>query len=95
MARSVEKKELLKGLENIQRKNKDLDFKFLIMILLMMTIAFMLAFPKIYLRNHIYYTSREINKLLDEYETLKEENRLLRSKLEYMKYKNQVLDVMF
>jgi len=95
MVKKIEKKELLESLEEVQGSYKNLDFKFLITVLLSMFIVFMLTFPKIYIRNHIYYTSRDINKLLDEYETLKEENRILNQKLEYMKFKNQVLDTMF
>lgn len=92
MAKDIEKKELL---EQLETGYKNLNFKFLVIVLLTMLIVFMLAFPKIYIRNHIYYTSKDINKLIDEYETLKEENRLLKQKLEYMRYKNQVLDTMF
>ncbi len=86
-----EREELLEGF----KKSRNIDFKFFLMVLLSMCIVLLLAFPKIYVRNHIYYTSKDINKLLDEYEALKEENRLLKEKLEFMKYKNQVLDTMF
>jgi cell division protein FtsL len=48
--------------------------------------------PKIYLRNHIYYTSKEINKLYAHYISLKEENRFLSQQLEDMKFKNQIMD---
>ncbi|WP_187646786.1 hypothetical protein [Nitrosophilus labii] len=95
MIKQVEKKELLEELEEVQSGYKNLDFKFLIMVILTMFIVFLLAFPKIYIRNHIYYTSKNINKLLDEYQILKEENRLLKQKLEYMRFKNQVLDTLF
>ena len=52
----------------------------------------MLYFPKIYLRNNIYYVSRDINKLHDNYISLKEENRFLAQQLEDMKFKNQIID---
>ena len=95
MRKDSEKKELLESFDKKFRGYKNLDIKILVTVLLSMLIFFMLTFPKIYITNHIYYLSRDINKLLDEYETLKEENRLLKLKLEKIKYKNQVLDTMF
>lgn len=91
----MEREELLEGIEEVQQRYQNLDIKFLITVLLSMFIVFLLLFPKIYLRNHIYYTSRDINKLLIEYRTLKEENRLLKQKLEKLKFKNQVLDTIY
>lgn len=91
----MEREELLEGIEEIQKSYENLDVKFLITVILSMIIVFLLVFPKIYLRNHIYYTSRDINKLLSEYETLKEENRLLKQKLEKIKFENRVSDRVF
>ena len=51
-----------------------------------------LYFPKIYLRNNIYYTSKDINKLYAHYISLQEENTFLSQQLEDMKFKNQILD---
>lgn len=53
-----------------------------------------LYLPKIYLRNNIYYISRDINKLHDNYISLKEENRFLAQQLEDMKFKNQIMDAL-
>jgi cell division protein FtsL len=53
-----------------------------------------LYLPKIYLRNNIYYVSRDINKLHDNYISLKEENRFLAQQLEDMKFKNQIMDAL-
>lgn len=91
----MEREELLESIEEIQKSYENLDVKFLITVILSMIIVFLLVFPKIYLRNHIYYTSRDINKLLSEYETLKEENRLLKQKLEKIKFENRVSDRVF
>lgn len=55
-------------------------------------ISLFLAFPKIYLRNNIYYTSKDINKLYAHYISLKEENKFLSQQLEDMKFKNQITD---
>ncbi|QOG11339.1 hypothetical protein [Arcobacter sp. FWKO B] len=51
-----------------------------------------LYLPKIYIKNNIYYTSRDINKLYSHYISLKEENKALSQQLEDMKFKNQILD---
>lgn len=91
----MEREELLEGIEEVQQRYQNLDIIFLITVLLSMFIVFLLLFPKVYLRNHIYYTSRDINKLLIEYRILKEENRLLKQKLEKLKFKNQVLDTIY
>lgn len=55
-------------------------------------IILFLYFPKIYLSNNIYYTSKDINKLYASYISLKEENRFLSQQLEDMKFKNQIID---
>ncbi len=81
------------GSEIITRKG--LDFRFLLTMLLIFAIAWLLLFPKIYLQNAIYYKSRDIAVLQREYNTLKEENRVIRSRVETMKFKNQVLDTLF
>ncbi len=64
----------------------------LLIVLGAMVIILSLYLPKIYLRNNIYYVSRDINVLHDNYISLKEENRFLQQKLEDMKFKNQIMD---
>ena len=51
-----------------------------------------LYFPKIYLRNNIYYVSKDINRLYAHYISLQEENTFLAQQLEDMKFKNQIID---
>ena len=48
--------------------------------------------PKIFIANEIYYTSRDIGTLRDKLAVLNEENRELKSKLEQIRYQNQVID---
>ncbi|BAF70138.1 hypothetical protein [Nitratiruptor sp. SB155-2] len=93
--KSEEKKELLKSFEEAEYEQSLLDLKDLILTFLVIAIIFALIFPKIYISNQIYYKSRKINKLLDDYEILKEEHRLLQQKLEQIRFKNQVLDSIF
>ena len=81
------------GSEIVTRKG--ISRRFLMSMLMVFGIAWMLLFPKIYLQNTIYYKSRDIATLQREYETLKEENRVIKRRVEAMKFKNQVLDTLF
>jgi len=75
-------------------KNIFLDFnkKPLIIVLLLLMITLVIFVPKIYLRNNIYYISKDINKLYSQVISLKEEKRFLEQQLEAMKFKNQITD---
>ena len=57
-------------------------------------VVFVLALllPKIYLRNNIYYISKDINKLQIQYISLKEENKFLKQQYEDAVFKNQIMD---
>ena len=87
----MQKKDREELLQSIEEIDDGFDISYLIITFLVVAIMILLIFPKIYLSNQIYYKSRAINKLLDNYEILKEENRLLKQKLEYQRYKNLVL----
>jgi len=89
------KNELLDEVQEVILPRKNLDFTFFFSVVGIILFVAMLAFPKIYLSREIYYKSREIAKLKMEYETLKEENRLISASVESIKYKNQVLDTLF
>jgi cell division protein FtsL len=90
-----EKTELLEEYDNLIKVKQKLDFNYFLYMLLVITFIAMFAFPKIYINQQIYYTSRDIAKLQVEYETLQEENKLIRTSVESIKFKNQVLDTMF
>ncbi len=64
----------------------------LIFVFTLLAIVLILFTPKIYLRNNIYYVSKDINDLYSHYISLKEENRFLGQQLEDMKFKNQIMD---
>jgi len=53
------------------------------------------VFPKIFINTQIYFKSREISTLSHEHDALLEENRLIKAKVESMKYKSQILDTLF
>ena len=89
-----DKTELLKKYDEEQKREKNLDLKLLLVVYLLVLIGFMVFLPKIYIRNQIYYTSRDINKLYNEYSTLKEENIHLKQELESLRFKNLMQDDM-
>ena len=62
------------------------------LLFVFLTLLFLLVIfvPKIYLRNNIYYISKDINKLYTHYISLKEENTFLQQQLEDTKFKNQI-----
>jgi cell division protein FtsL len=95
MSKESEKEELLEEYDSyVQRRSKLDGFYFLYMFLTLTFIA-MFAFPKIYITQQIYYKSRDIAKLKHEYETLKEENKIISASVESIKFKNQILDTLF
>lgn len=71
--------------------NKE-DRKVLYRVLLLLVIVLVIFFPKIYLRNNIYYVSKDINDLNTQYISLKEENRFLKQQHEDALFKNQIMD---
>ena len=90
------KYKLLDEIESSRNNNvENLSFKLLISVFLVLFTVLIIVLPKINLKNEIYYKSRDISKLYNEYSILKEENRVLKRKLEYMKFKNRVLDTIF
>lgn len=91
----IEKDNLLDEVQDILAPKKKLDFEYFSYILLLMSFFLMLAFPKIYLSEQIYFKSRDISKLQGEHDTLKEENKLIRTSVEEIKFQNQILDTLF
>jgi len=95
MSEANDKADLLDEYDNEQKREKNLDFKFLLLIYLSLAVAFSIVLPKVYIKNQIYYISRDINKLYSDYSILQEENIYLKQKLESIRFKNQVLDSVF
>ncbi len=86
---------ILDEVEEVIEVKNQMGVRFLIGLLLVLFIAWLLLFPKIYLQNQIYYISRDIALLQREYNTLLEEQRIITYKVEQMRFQNQVLDTMF
>ena len=64
-------------------------------VILTVIFSLVILFPKIYISSHIYLKSVKINKLLNEYYSLKAENSLLASKIEKIKFKNRMEKLTF
>ncbi len=92
---NVGKDELLGEVDEVLAPKKKLDITYLFFLLSGIVLVFGILFPKIYLTQQIYFKSREIAKLKIEYDTLKEENKVIGASVEAIKYKNQVLDTLF
>jgi len=90
-----EKVELLDELDTILTPKTTLDFTYFLYVLLILILVGMFAFAKIYISEQIYFKSRDIEKLKVEDETLKEENKVISSSVESIKFKNQILDTLF
>ena len=89
------KTELLDEIDKITQPMFALDVSFLVNTLLVIGIFLGLLFPKIFLQSQIYYSSRDISIMKREHNSLLEENRLLKAKVEQIKFKNQILDTIF
>jgi cell division protein FtsL len=89
------KNELLDELESVLDPKKKLDFGYYAFVTFSLVFVGMFAFPKIYIQQQIYFKSREISKLKVEYDTLKEENKIISGSVESIKFKNQILDTLF
>jgi len=61
-------------------------------VLSILMVLLILLIPKIFLRNNIYYISKDINGLYSQYISLKEEKRFLEQQLETKEYENQITD---
>jgi cell division protein FtsB len=90
-----DKDHILDEVEEVITIKSQMGVRFLVGLLLVLFIAWLLLFPKIYLQNQIYYKSRDIAVLQREYDTLKEEKRIITAKVEQMRFQNQVIDTMF
>ncbi len=90
-----DKDHILDEVEEVITVKSQMGVRFLVGLLLVLSIAWLLLFPKIYLQNQIYYKSRDIAVLQREYNTLKEEKRIITAKVEQMRFQNQVVNTMF
>ena len=90
-----EKLDLLDEVSTVLNPKKKLDLNYFLYVLLTLSFICLILFPKLYIQQQIYFKSRDISKLKSEYEMLKEENRLISSSVEAIRFKNQILDTLF
>ncbi|WP_207924521.1 hypothetical protein [Campylobacter volucris] len=85
-----DKYELLDSIKT--EENKNLSLKHLSYAGVILIFALLVFFPQIYIRNQIYYISRDIADLRSQEWVLDEENKELQRQLEAIYFQNQVLD---
>jgi len=76
-------------------KEKGITLGVLSIALISMAIILILALMKVYLSNQIYHESRKVNIIEAEVASLKEENSILKMKVEKLKYKSRIEDRIF
>ncbi|PZT48955.1 hypothetical protein B6S12_01285 [Helicobacter valdiviensis] len=79
----AEKEEILEATEE-----QNLPFQFVAFTLIAIFLTLLVFVPKIYIRNNIYYSSRNIIQLQAQMSSLNEENKFIKSQLEDIKFKN-------
>lgn len=89
------KLDLLDEVDSVLNPKKKLDAAFLMYTVFSIIFVALILFPKIYIQQQIYFKSRDISKLKGEYETLKEENKIISASVESIRFKNQILDTIF
>jgi hypothetical protein len=72
-----------------------LSISFIKNVVFALVFSLAILFPKIYISNHIYNYSLKIDKLLNEYYSLKAEQSILISKIEKIKFKNRLQKLAF
>ncbi|MDD2828829.1 MAG: hypothetical protein PHW18_04570 [Sulfuricurvum sp.] len=90
-----DKHDILAETQSIIVPDESMGLRFLINVGMGIFLILMVAFPKIFIQTQIYFKSREISTLSREHDALKEENRIIRAKVEQMVYKNKILDTLF
>ncbi|MCZ6105353.1 hypothetical protein O6B34_04670 [Campylobacter ureolyticus] len=85
------------NLQNQDIYNKNIDEKGLslfdlVVAFLILALAVAIFVPIIYIRNEIYYISRDIEELRVKHSVLVEENKDLENKIEALKFKYEIID---
>jgi cell division protein FtsL len=89
------KEDLLDIILEIDRDEKRANRELFISVMLLLLVVAIILVPKIYLRNNIYYKSRNIAQLNYQHMSLKQENMALKQKLQKLKFKNQTIDTIY
>ena len=73
------------------KKENGITGGMIIVTLFSISLIMLLAIPNIYLDNQIYYESREVAHYQNILKTLREEQTIIKKRLEAIKYKNNIL----
>ncbi len=76
-------------------QKREIPLRFVCLSLVGMLFALLLFVPKIYMRNNIYYSSRNIIQLQAQLDSLNEENKHIKKQLEDIKFKNLTYELDF
>lgn len=87
-----EKSEILSDYDSVQEKGEGLSFYSLIVAYIFVAAMMVIFVPVIYMRNEIYYISRDIEELRSKHSVLLEENRNLERNIERLKFKYEIID---
>lgn len=90
-----DKNDILEETQQIISPDDTMGVVFLRNVFVWIFLVLVIVFPKIFINTQIYFKSREISTLSHEHDALMEEDRLIKAKVESMKYKNEVLDTLF
>ncbi len=90
-----EKHDILEETQHIISPDESMGPIFLRNVFVGIFLVLVVVFPKIFINTQIYFKSREISTLTHEHDSLLEENRLIKAKVELMKYKSQISDTLF
>lgn len=82
-------------LDDLDLNTKEIPFKLVLITLCLMALALVLFIPKIYVRNNIYYASRNIIQLQAQIDSLREENKHIKKQLEDIKFRNLTQELDF
>jgi len=85
-----EKTTLVNSVESIIVKDENITVRLVLSIAVVTWMVLFLFIPKIYLSNNIYKESIEIYNLRQQYLSLHNENEILKSKIDKLKFKNGV-----
>jgi competence protein ComGC len=72
------------------KKENGVTLSMIIITIFFISLVSLLALPKIYLHNQIYYESREIANYRNVAQTLREEHSIILHKLEAIKFKENI-----
>ena len=78
--------------KDIDEESKGLGFFDLVVAFLILALVVAIFVPIIYIRNEIYYISRDIEELRVKHSVLVEENKDLENKIESLKFKYEIID---